>query len=198
MLGPEERAERVVALRALKARGVISDKYILGHRDEIAKAMDPLPAPWKWESMRVRTGLAATAMEKRSGVPQMRIRHWEKGGGTTSEELWVQYADALADVMQEMGLDSSEWAAERLDRPVSTSVQALVEQQRVVSNALSTWVGQAIPCQAGDIMLLLDSLRASRENIMVTQRLLRDRLRSATQVRVTGRKDEGDGTTGEA
>lgn len=196
MLGPEERADRVVALHALKIQGRISDSYIQEHRDEIAKVMDPLPPPWEWESLRLRTGLAATAMEKRTGVHHMRIRHWEKGGGTMSEELWVQYADSLMDVVREMKLDTSERGAGRSDRPVSSSVQALMEQQRVTSNALSAWVDQDIPCEAGDIMLLMDAIRMSRKNITAAQRMLRERLRSATQVRETGRKDESDGTTG--
>jgi hypothetical protein len=189
----------VVALRALKIRGVLSDSYIKNHRDEISKAMDPLPPPWEWERLRLLTGLPATAMEKRSGVHHMRIRHWEKGGGTASEELWVQYADSLADVTIARGFNLLGRTASGADqRPVNASIQALVEQQRVTSNALTVWVSQGFACEPGDIMLLLDAVRQSREKIMSAQRVLRDRLRqssSAGQAQEKGRKDNDNGTT---
>ena len=198
MLTPNEKAERVAALQALKTQGRISDTYIRGHKDEIAKVMDPLLPPWEWAYTRTLTGLTATAMEKRSGVHHMRIRHWERGGGTMYPETWVEYADSLADVVSEMGLGSAEHTGQGHDRkPVSASVRALVEQQRVASNALSVWLDQGVPCDPGDVMQLLESVRVARGKLTAAQKTLRDRLRQpdrGAQKQETGRKDNGNDT----
>lgn len=201
MLNPDEIEAATLALRALMTRGAISDKVILDRKDEVAKALHPLPPPWEWERMRMLVGLSASSMGVRTSYSYIRIRHWEKGGGTSHPDWWAGYAQALMRVVEE---EIGEGQAERLiaiaDQQVqSRSVQALIEQQRVTASALEVWLNQGISCSSGDLNALWDAIRGNIAVMRNLERKVRTRAlkESASAAEEAGReREERNVTTG--
>lgn len=199
MLTSEERAEKIAGLQSMMVRGSLSDKIIISRREEIAKIFHPLPPPWEWERLRVLTGLTASTMEKRTGTAFMRIRHWEKGGGTAQPQAWVNYAIGLAQVvLEELGEKGADSASvSDADRVENASVRSLVEQQRVTVSALNVWLDQGIDCSPADMSALWESVRLTMKRLRRSDVKLRNRVLEmhAAQMAAQIGRNERNGTT---
>jgi hypothetical protein len=193
MLTPEEREKMTAGLEALMVRGRISNENILAKREEIAEVMRPLPPPWEWERLRLLTGMPATAMERRTSTHAMRIRHWEKGGGTQQVDCWVEYAEALTRVVGEKLVTREADLAVGFDgrETENESVRSLIEQQRVTANGLKVWLSQNVPCSQGDLAALWDAVRTTKIMTRASEKRLRERMRAAAQTAEgTGREGQ--------
>lgn len=198
MLTPEERAKITAGLQALMVRGRISGKAIPVKQEEIAEIMRPLPPPWEWERLRLLTGMPASVMGRRTGVHDMRIRHWEKGGGTQHPESWTDYGEALTRVLgEDMGAEGAGSAIGLAGGEADNeSVRALVEQQRVTANSLSVWLKQDVQCSASDLSALWEAVRTAKLMTRAFEKKLRERMRIAADVAGgTGREGQ-NATTG--
>ncbi len=178
MLEHSEIASRQSALIALMKRGRISGPMVEEHRDEIAKIMDPLPPPWKWEELRQRVGMTAKDMAAVADLHQHRIRYYESGNGTSHPENWIDYAMAL---LTEVSKRSDQIYQSSLTAPQARviendSVRALAEQMRVANNSLRIWIGQQVECNPDDIAQLWDAVRQSKRIISKSEIDLRKRM----------------------
>lgn len=156
MLSQKEITDRKMELMALMTRGRLSDKDIVERRDEIAKVLDPLPPPWEWQRIRETAGLKSTQMGLKIGVHHMRIRYWERGGGTSHPEVWVDYAVLLIKTVSEAfsGTEATSLVAAMPSRIQDDGVRSLAESLRTSAYSLGIWLDQGTPCSDEDLNAL--------------------------------------------
>lgn len=177
-------------LHALKARGKISDRMVRTMRDDIAKAMAPLPPTWEWQHLRQLAGLTAADMSEECDLSPNRIRYWETGKGVADTDLWVDYAIRLQQVIAQR-LEQNEAASIAMSsmlngtgRVTNSAVIAQMQALQSTSGSLAMWLEQrTLPCSLHDVTVLHDAVQAALASLRKSERILRQRIQPAREVR---------------
>jgi transcriptional regulator with XRE-family HTH domain len=163
----QERALILSRLQGLRTGGRLVVRP--WNKEMIGDVFAPLPPPWEWEYLREIAGFSAADMERRTGFSSMRIRSWEKGFGTLSPELWVEYAEHLADAVVTELKDRENGsllgiADGRITVRLNDGVTAQLDQLHSTVMSLSIWSdgngSDTLPrCSPGEAVAVRKALR---------------------------------------